>query len=89
MKLEELRKDIDSIDSQIAALFQERMNLALEVARVKEANKLAVVNADREKDILQRISHEVGKPLDSYARILFNTLFELSRAYQNNYLSRM
>lgn len=89
MKLEDIRKDIDKVDSQIAALFKERMGLALEVAKTKEENKMAVVNASREKQILHRISEEIGEPLDGYGRILFNTLFDLSRSYQNNYLSRV
>lgn len=89
MQLEEIRKEIDKIDSQIAGLFMERMDMALQIARTKEENNLAVVNHAREKEILHRISEEVGEPLDGYARILFNTLFDLSRSYQNNYLSRV
>lgn len=89
MKLEEIRKDIDKVDSQIAQLFMERMDLALQVAKTKEEHNLAVVNQSREKEILHRISEEVGEPMDGYARILFNTLFDLSRSYQNNYLSRI
>lgn len=89
MKLEDIRKDIDKIDSQISQLFKERMALALEVAKTKEENNLAVLNSSREKEILHRISEEIGEPLDSYGRILFSTLFDLSRSYQNNYLSRI
>ena len=89
MKLEEIRNHIDKVDSQIASLFKERMGLALEIAKTKEKNRLAVVNTAREKEILHRIYEEVGEPLDGYARILFNTLFDLSRSYQNNYLSRV
>ncbi len=89
MKLEDIRKDIDNVDSQISKLFKERMNLALEIAKAKEEHNLAVVNDSREKEILHRISDEIGEPLDGYARILFSTLFDLSRSYQNNYLSRI
>lgn len=89
MKLEEIRKEIDKLDSQIAQLFKDRMNLALEIAKEKKSNSLPVVNTSREKEILHRISDEIGEPLDGYARILFNTLFDLSRSYQNNYLSRI
>ena len=89
MKLEEIRKDIDTVDSQIADLFKERMALSLDIAKAKQEGNLPVVNASREKEILHRISNEVGEPLDGYARILFNTLFDLSRSYQNNYLSRV
>ena len=33
MKLEEIRKDIDKVDSQIADLFKERMALSLDIAK--------------------------------------------------------
>lgn len=89
MNLEDIRKEIDKVDSQIAQLFRERMGLALEVAKTKEKNNLAVVNSTREKEILRRISDEIGEPLDGYGRILFNTLFDLSRSYQSSYLSRV
>ena len=89
MKLEEIRKDIDKVDSQIADLFKDRMARSLDIAKAKQEGNLPVVNASREKEILHRISNEVGEPLDGYARILFNTLFDLSRSYQNNYLSRV
>ena len=64
MKLEDIRKDIDKVDSQICQLFKERMDLALEVAKTKEENNLAVANVSREKEILHRISEEIGVPLD-------------------------
>ena len=89
MKLEEIRKGIDKVDSQIAELFKERMALSLDIAKAKQEQNLPVVNTSREKEILHRISEEIGEPLDGYARILFNTLFDLSRSYQNNYLSRV
>jgi chorismate mutase/prephenate dehydratase len=88
MDLKEIRNNIDAIDTQICDLFKERMNLALEVAKEKEKNGTPVINKAREKEILLKISDEIGEPLDGYGRILFNTLFDLSRSYQNSYLGR-
>ena len=89
MDLKDIRDSIDAIDTQICDLFKKRMNLALEVAKVKEKNNAPVLNKAREKEVLLKISDEIGDPLDSYGRILFNTLFDLSRSYQNNYLGRV
>ena len=89
MDLKDIRDGIDAIDTQICDLFKKRMNLALEVAKVKEKNNAPVLNKAREKEVLLKISDEIGEPLDSYGRILFNTLFDLSRSYQNNYLGRV
>ncbi|MEG0829415.1 MAG: prephenate dehydratase domain-containing protein [Anaerovoracaceae bacterium] len=89
MRLDEIRKDIDVVDSKILELFEERMNLSLEVAKTKKTDSIAVSHPSREKEILHRISEKIGEPLDGYARILFNTLFDLSRSCQNDYLSRV
>jgi len=87
MDLNQTRQEINTIDAQLAELFKKRMNLALEVAKTKKKANLPVRNAAREKEILHAVSEAVGEPLDGYARILFNTLFDLSRSYQSNYLS--
>ena len=89
MDLKNIRNEIDTIDTQICDLFKKRMDLALEVAKEKEKNNTPVINKAREKEVLLKISEEIGEPLDGYGRILFNTLFDLSRSYQNNYLGRV
>ena len=88
INLDNIRKDIDSIDSKLAQLFKERMEKSLEVARYKKENNLAVLNDRREKEILHKVSEEVGEPFDGYARLVFNTIFDVSRSCQNNYLAR-
>ena len=89
MDLKNIRNDIDAIDTQICDLFKKRMDLALAVAKEKEKNNAPVINKAREKEVLLKITEEIGEPLDGYGRILFNTLFDLSRSYQNSYLGRV
>lgn len=89
MDLKNIRNDIDAIDTQICELFKKRMDLALAVAKEKEKTNAPVINKAREKEVLLKISEEIGEPLDGYGRILFNTLFDLSRSYQNSYLGRV
>ncbi len=88
LNLEKLRNDIDHIDDQLTALFKERMEIALEVAKYKQEKNLPVLNDTREKDILHKVSEQIGEPFDGYARLLFNTIFDVSRSCQNNYLAR-
>ena len=87
MDLETLRTGIDRIDTQITDLFVQRMKLAAQVAQYKKEHNLAVMNQGREREILSRISAQAGEELDSYARILFSTMFDLSRTYQEMLLS--
>lgn len=89
MKLEDIRANIDAIDTQIINLFKQRMDMALEVAKSKQESGTPVLNKAREKEIIRRVSDELPEDLEGYGRILFNTLFDLSRSYQNIYLNRV
>lgn len=88
LNLEQLREKIDEIDSKITDLFKERMEIALDVAQYKKDHDLPILNEKREAEVLQKVSQQIGEPLDGYARLLFNTLFDVSKAYQNDYLER-
>lgn len=88
LNLDQLRVEIDEIDTQITDLFKKRMETALEVAKYKQENGIPVLNDRREKEVLHKVSEQIGEPFDGYARLLFNTIFDASRSCQNNYLAR-
>lgn len=88
LNLDQLRTQIDDIDTQITDLFKKRMETALEVAKYKQENGIPVLNDRREKEVLHKVSEQIGEPFDGYARLLFNTIFDASRSCQNNYLAR-
>ncbi len=83
MDLTECRKNIDRIDDDILNLFLERMNIAASVAEYKQKNNMPTLQKSRERDILQRMSQNAGEEMEDYARILFSTLMDLSKSYQN------
>ena len=86
--LEQLRNDIDSIDSQITDLFKKRMETSIEVAKYKKEHNIPVLNSNRENEVLHKVSEQIGVPFDGYARLLFNTIFDASRSCQNNFFAR-
>ncbi len=88
MNREDIREKIDAIDDQLCDLFSKRMDLALSMAKYKKENGLAVLDQDRENQVLHRISDRLGEPLDRYGRILFNTMFDVSRAYQHSCMDK-
>jgi chorismate mutase/prephenate dehydratase len=87
MKLEELREEIDAIDTEIIDLFVKRMEVVKKVAQTKQDSNYSVLNSGREKEILTRISNQAGEELDGYARILFNAIFDVSRSYQTRFMN--
>ena len=91
MKLDDLRLEIDAIDEELTELFMKRMDVSLKVAEYKKANDLPVINPERERNILNKVSDRVSEKadaeLDTYARVFFSTLFDVSRSHQNLFLS--
>lgn len=83
MNLEQLREEIDDVDSRILELFRERMALSSEIARVKKNNGLAILDIDREKAKLNRIAKNVEDELSGFYSKLYLTLADLSKEYQS------
>jgi len=91
MNLDDLRVEIDSVDEELIELFMKRMDIALQVAEYKKEHNLPVLNTQREREILNKVSDKVsekaGAELDTYARVFFSTLLDVSRSRQNLFLS--
>lgn len=81
MTLSEIRGKIDQIDDQIFDLYQDRMDLALEIARTKEKEGLGISNRIREREILTRLSKKDPK-LTTYTRMLYSSMFSASKSLQ-------
>lgn len=84
VKLSQLRDEMDGINREMLDLFSRRMALSLEIAQCKREEGLPVADKSREREILARVAAQAGQPLEGYARILFETLFSLSKSYQSD-----
>jgi len=88
MELQDLRKEIDSIDRELVDLFLRRMNVSAEVAEYKRANDLPVLDPSRERALLDKVSELSGEEFEAYTRTLYATILDLSRSYQHHKLDR-
>ena len=68
-------------------LFKERMETVKEVAAYKKENNIPVLASGREREILYRVTGIAGPELEEYTKILYSTLLELSRDYQEDRLA--
>jgi chorismate mutase/prephenate dehydratase len=82
LDLNKLRDEINETDREIVELFRKRMNIAASVATYKKEHGLPVLDAARERALLSRVSDMAGEELDGYARTLYHTMLDVSRAYQ-------
>ena len=86
MELCEIRAKIDAVDDQLLSLFLERMALSEEVAAYKKEHHLPILNKQREREILAKVTEQSGDK-ERYAYHLFSTLFELGRSRQAELIS--
>ena len=81
MELSEIRTKIDTVDDQLLDLFLQRMALSEAVAAYKNEHSLPILNKQREREILAKVTERAGEK-ERYAYHLFSTLFELARSRQ-------
>lgn len=83
MELQEIRMELDKIDSQIETLFEERMRLCGEVAEYKIATGKAVYDAGREQEKIETLTAMAETEFNKQAvSELFLQMMTLSRRYQ-------
>lgn len=87
LDLTKLREEINDVDKEIVELFTKRMSIAAEVAEYKKEHGLPVLDAARERALLERISQMAGDELGGYARTLYHTMMDVSKAYQQTKLN--
>ena len=83
MDLLDLRNEIDEIDEQLIPLLQRRMNISKQVAEYKVKRGLPVLNAEREREILDSVKEKCGQDGDAIATV-FSATMDASRAIQHN-----
>jgi chorismate mutase len=80
MSIDEIRQEIDSIDSELLRIFNRRAGLALKIGEIKKGLGLPVYDPAREKRIFLRMKEENRGPLDDNAIVrLFERVIDESR----------
>ena len=80
MTIDQIRDNIDRLDSELLRIFNERAQLALEIGKIKTERGLPVYDPSREKKIFLRMTDENPGPLDDEAIVrLFERVIDESR----------
>ncbi len=80
MTIDDLRQDIDRLDSALLHIFNVRASLALRIGEVKKTLTLPVYDPAREKRIFARMKELNTGPLDDQAIVrLFERVIDESR----------
>lgn len=85
--LSQLRQEIDVIDRQLVALFEQRMAVTEQVGKYKLQNGLPVLDRSREEQVLAgKVSLLEDKRLSADVTDLFETIMAISRRQQQKLL---
>lgn len=82
MGLEEIRVQIDAVDTQMKSLFLERMGLAYQVVETKKKTGGKVFVPEREKEIISNRSKDVDAEYVAEYKSFIKQVMAISRAYQ-------
>lgn len=85
-ELQVLRKKIDALDAELVGLYGERMRASEEIARVKAAGNMAVVDEAREQQVLDRAVAAAGEVDRAGVMTLMRTLMAMSKIRQHEKL---
>ena len=86
--LNESRKKINEIDEKIASLFEERMNEAEKIAKIKYSNNIDIENKQREKELIDNnLSYIKNEGLKDYYQKFEESIFRISKNYQKKIIN--
>ncbi len=83
-QLETLRQEIDSIDAQIFALFEQRLTVAKQIGAYKQEHGLSVLDSSREDAKKDQVKVSVSPELTPYALELLEVLMKTAKAVQES-----
>jgi chorismate mutase len=85
-----LREAIDVIDRQLVELLAERLRLVMQVGEIKRAHHLAVYDAQRERDLFERVSQAAPSPLTpDMAQRIFECIIQESRNLEQRHVQTL
>lgn len=88
-ELENLRERIDTIDKELIALFEERMNVVNDIAEYKIKNNLPILNQNREDIVISKVKAIVKNNDYTDSAIDFiKDIMEISKKFQQKIISK-
>ena len=81
-------KKYNRIDREIVALFEERTRTVEEVAEIKLANGMEILDSSREKLVIEKVQSYLQDPTLKYELAdLYENIMRISRGHQERWMS--
>ena len=66
--LDKYRSEIDKIDSEMAKLFEKRMNMVLKVADYKKKNNINIFHKNREDEVIKKAISNIENKIENESK---------------------
>ncbi len=86
LNLAEIREKIDAADEELKKAFLRRMGLVKQVAEYKKARGTAIIDAGREREIIERVTCGEDGRTKKYLTEFFSAIFDISKEFQREEL---
>ena len=84
-RLEESRIIINQIDSEMASLFEKRMEAVRQVIEYKMENDLPIYDASREKEVIEKnLKNISNSELEMFYKKYIIAVMDISKEFQNS-----
>jgi len=80
--LDDYRRELDQIDENMMKLLEARMRTVEKIADYKQSHHVPVVDAVREREILDRITRDASPDMAYYTRTMYSNIMEMSKDHQ-------
>jgi chorismate mutase len=88
-KLIRRRKELDLIDQKLLTFLNQRLRITLEIGKVKKEMGKKIYDAEREKEVLDRLKRKNRGPLEEEdLRKIFTAIMKVCRQSQIKYVGR-
>lgn len=77
--LDESRKNLDEIDSQIVHLLEKRMKISKEIGIIKANNNLSTEDSGREDEIIKNLENKIAPEFKSAIKPIYSEIFRESK----------
>lgn len=83
--IKSIRKEIDSIDSQIIELLKKRADLSIKIGELKKEQNIKIEQPERERELLKRVITIAKKEglSEDYVKSIFEIIIEESKKKQS------
>ena len=88
-KLEDSRKEIDQINTELVKLLEKRFAAVKGVVEYKKENNLPVFDSAREEEVLNKISEKVSnEELKPYIKEVFRDVMDVTKVWERDELEK-